>query len=55
MVVKDEEKTAFVTPIGCYYYTCMPFGIKNAGVFVKRLTKPLAMPKVVAGAPATTT
>ena len=32
MAPKDEEKTAFRTPIGNFYYTVMPFGLKNAGV-----------------------
>jgi hypothetical protein len=31
MAVKDEEKTAFIMMIGCFCYTCMPFGLKNAG------------------------
>ena len=30
MVPKDVEKTAFRTPIGNFYYTVMPFGLKNA-------------------------
>ena len=31
MAAKDAEKTAFRTPIGNFYYTVMPFGLKNAG------------------------
>ena len=29
MALKDAEKTAFRTPIGNFYYTVMPFGLKN--------------------------
>ncbi|XBI11942.1 hypothetical protein VPH35_138889 [Triticum aestivum] len=31
MTVQDVEKTAFLTPCGVYCYTCMPFGLRNAG------------------------
>ena len=31
MAAKDMKKTAFRTPIGNFYYTVMPFGLKNAG------------------------
>jgi hypothetical protein len=31
MSTNDAEKTAFRTPIGNFYYTVMPFGLKNAG------------------------
>ena len=31
IAAKDEEKTAFRTPIRNFYYTVMPFGLKNAG------------------------
>ena len=30
MAPKDAEKTTFRTPIGNFYYTVMPFGLKNA-------------------------
>jgi len=36
MTPKDAEKTAFRTPIGNFYYTVMPFGLKNAGVTYQR-------------------
>ena len=29
MAPKDAEKTTFRTPIGNFYYTVMPFGLKN--------------------------
>ena len=32
IAAKDVEKTAFRTPIGNFYYTVMPFGLKNAGL-----------------------
>ena len=31
MAVEDVENTTFLTPCGVYYYTCMPFGLRNAG------------------------
>jgi len=31
MAAKDAEKTAFKTPIGNFYYTVMPFSLKNTG------------------------
>ena len=36
MAPKDVEKTVFRTPIGSFYYTVMPFGLKNAGVTYQR-------------------
>uniref|UniRef100_A0A2N9GD42 RNA-directed DNA polymerase n=1 Tax=Fagus sylvatica TaxID=28930 RepID=A0A2N9GD42_FAGSY len=36
MSPKDAEKTAFCTPIGNFYYTVMPFGLKNAGATYQR-------------------
>nr|GFB06340.1 reverse transcriptase domain-containing protein [Tanacetum cinerariifolium] len=31
MIEEDEEKTAFITSQGIFYYSKMPFGLKNAG------------------------
>nr|GFB85206.1 reverse transcriptase domain-containing protein [Tanacetum cinerariifolium] len=37
MAAADEEKTAFHTRQGVYYYTKIPFGLKNAGATYQRL------------------
>ena len=36
MVVRDAEKTAFRTLIGNFYYTMMPFSLKNTGATYQR-------------------
>ncbi|CAL2266940.1 unnamed protein product [Prunus armeniaca] len=36
MSPKDAEKTAFRTPYENFYYTVMPFSLKNAGVTYQR-------------------
>uniref|UniRef100_A0A2N9HTD2 Integrase catalytic domain-containing protein n=1 Tax=Fagus sylvatica TaxID=28930 RepID=A0A2N9HTD2_FAGSY len=37
MTLSDQEKTAFITPKGIYYYRVMPFGLKNAGATYQRI------------------
>ena len=37
MKEEDEDKTSFITPLGVYCYTTMPFGLKNAGATYQRM------------------
>ena len=40
LVLDDQEKTAFVTPIGNYHYKVMSFGLKNVGsTYQKMMTR----------------
>ena len=36
MASRDAEKTTFRTPMGNFYYTVMPFRLKNAGATYQR-------------------
>jgi hypothetical protein len=33
---EDQEKSAFITPFGMYFYTTMSFGLKNADATYQR-------------------
>ena len=37
LALDDQEKTAFVTPVGNYHYKVMPFGLKNTGSTYQRM------------------
>ena len=37
LALDDQEKIAFVTPIGNYHYKVMPFSLKNAGLTYQRM------------------
>ena len=37
MALDDQEKTAFVTPIGNYHYKVMSFDLKNVGSTYQRM------------------
>ena len=40
LATDDQEKTAFVTPVGNYHYKVMPFDLKNAGsTYQQMMTK----------------
>ena len=36
MAVKDQEKMAFITPYGNFWYVSMPFGLKSAQATYQR-------------------
>ena len=37
LALDNQEKTAFVTPVGNYHYKVMPFGLKNVGSIYQRM------------------
>ena len=42
----DEAKTTFTTHEGTYYYTKMPFGLKNAGATFQRMVNKMFKDKI---------
>ena len=46
LVVDDQKKTTFVTPIGNYHYKVMPFGLKNAGATYQRMMTRMFEPQL---------
>ena len=46
MAEEDAEKTAFITPEGCFYYICMPFRLKNAGSTFQRAMRECLGPQI---------
>ena len=41
-----QEKTAFLTLIGNYYYRVMPFGLKNAGFTYQRMVTRMSIVRI---------
>ena len=46
LALDDQEKIAFVTPIGNYHYKVMPFGLKNAGSTYQRMITKMFEPQL---------
>ena len=46
LALDDQEKTAFVTPIGNYHYKVMPFGLKKVGSTYQRMMTRMFKPQL---------
>ena len=46
LALGDQEKIAFMTPIGNYHYKVMPFGLKNAGSTYQRMITRMFEPQL---------
>ena len=46
LALNDQEKTAFVTPVGNYHYKVMPFGLKNTGATYQRMMTRMFEPQL---------
>ena len=46
LTLDDQEKTAFVTPVGNYHYKVMPFSLKNAWSTYQRMMTKMFEPQL---------
>ena len=46
LALDDQERTAFVTPIGNYHYKVMHFGLKNTRVIYQRMMTRMFRPQL---------
>ena len=46
LALEDQEKTAFMTPVGNYHYKVMPFGLKNARSTYQRMMTRMFEPQL---------